>query len=24
MHGCEVTLPDLPGSSTDETVNLWD
>ena len=24
MHGCEVTLPDLPGSSADETVNLWD
>ena len=24
MHGCEVTLPDLPESSADETVNLWD
>lgn len=24
MHGCEVTLPDLPDASADETVNLWD
>lgn len=24
MHGCEVTLPDLPESPADETVNLWD
>ena len=24
MHGCKVTLPDLPESSADETVNLWD
>jgi len=23
-HGCEVTLPDLPDSSTGESVNLWD
>ncbi|HIE8685803.1 TPA: tail protein X [Klebsiella pneumoniae] len=23
-HGCAVTLPDLPESSTGETVNLWD
>lgn len=24
MHGCEVTLPDLPESSAGEAVNLWD
>ncbi|WP_442797990.1 tail protein X [Pantoea vagans] len=24
LHGCEVTLPDLPESSPGETVNLWD
>lgn len=24
MHGCGVTLPDLPESPADETVNLWD
>ncbi|HGC6387431.1 TPA: tail protein X [Cronobacter dublinensis] len=23
-HGCEVTLPDLPDSSSGESVNLWD
>ncbi|ELY2856303.1 tail protein X [Cronobacter dublinensis] len=23
-HGCEVTLPPLPASSVDETLNLWD
>jgi len=23
-HGCEVVLPDLPASSSAETVNLWD
>ena len=23
-HGCEVTLPDLPDSSTGESVNLWE
>ncbi|WP_267369933.1 MULTISPECIES: tail protein X [unclassified Pantoea] len=22
-HGCEMTLPELPGSSAGETVNLW-